>query len=88
MRLFILVTIFSIAFSAKGNDSLSCTGKYGKDGKKTGVWICRNPAGKLVRKERFKHGELSTWILYNAKGQMVQSRDKKGRIKKYNPCGC
>lgn len=88
MRCYILLFSFFLAFFVNGKDSLSCAGKYDKLGKKDGVWICRNAENKLIRKERFKHGELSTWVIFNTKGQMIESRDKKGRIKKYSPCGC
>ena len=88
IRLIFLISFLVIGLTVKGNDSLNCIGKLDKDGKKHGVWVCRNNNGKLVRKERFRHGDLSTWIIYNAKGQMVQSRDKKGKIRKYTPCGC
>jgi antitoxin component YwqK of YwqJK toxin-antitoxin module len=73
---------------AWGSDTLSCNGTLDKDGKKHGVWLCKNNSGQLLKKERYKHGELSTWMLFNNKGQMVQSRNRKGKIRKYNPCGC
>jgi hypothetical protein len=80
--------LFVTCNRAWADDSLICTGKSDEAGRKHGVWLCKTQKGKLVKKERYKHGELSTWILYNNKGQMIQSRNKKGRIHKYKPCGC
>jgi YD repeat-containing protein len=77
-----------LAKTVQGNDSLNCTGKLDKEGRKNGTWVCRNKEGRLIRKERFKHGDLMTWMVYNTKGQMIETRDKKGKIRKYTPCGC
>ncbi len=88
MKRFYFLILCCSSLSLKANDSLVCSGKFDPMGKKHGVWICATPAGKLVRKERYKHGELSTWLVFNAKGQVVETRNRKGKIKKYTPCGC
>ncbi len=80
-----------LCFSAaelKGNDSLSCSGKYDKLQQKHGTWVCRNAAGKIVKSERYKHGSMINYILYNDKGRIIETRDRKGVIRKFNPCGC
>lgn len=88
IRFVFLMIWLMTAGSLRGNDSLNCAGKSDKEGRKHGVWVCRNNEGKLMRKERYKHGEVSTWTIYDEKGQMIESRDKKGKIRKYKPCGC
>lgn len=85
--LLVLISFISTQI-AWGNDTLSCHGALDKQGKKHGVWLCKNNSGQLFKKERYRHGALSTWMLFNNKGQMVQSRNRKGKIRKYNPCGC
>ncbi len=80
------ILFYTYVFSQK-NDSLVCTGQYNKDSLKNGVWLCKN-GKKIIKKERYKNGILSTYILFNEKGEIIETRNKKGVIKKYNPCGC
>jgi hypothetical protein len=65
----------------------TCEGSYNSSGKKEGIWLCKKD-GKIYRKERYKKGELLTYMLYNEKGQLIETRNKKGKVRKYNPCGC
>lgn len=85
-KLFCFFLLFQgcLAFA---NDSTVCKGKYGTDSLKQGVWVCRK--GDIVlKKEHYNNGVLSSYILFNEKGQMVETKNRKGKIKKYNPCGC
>lgn len=68
-------------------DSAVCTGKFSRDSLKEGVWVCR--IGKRVlSKERYNNGKLQTYIRFNEKGQIIETRNRKGKVKTYNPCGC
>jgi hypothetical protein len=76
-----------LGIRAFASDSTVCQGKYTTDSLKNGVWVCRK--GKVViKKEHYKNGVLNSYILFNDKGQMVETKNRKGRLKKYNPCGC
>ncbi len=88
MKSLLFLLTLLITQTTKGSDTLSCSGKTDKQGKKHGIWLCKSNTGQLIKKEHYKHGELSTWMLFNHKGQLVQSRNRKGKIRKYNPCGC
>ncbi len=85
--LFLFVVLLTCSI-AKADDSLTCKGELDNNGKKNGSWVCRDKQGRVIKKEHYKHGEIGTWILYNNKGQMIQTRNKKGKIRKYKPCGC
>ncbi len=79
----------ALAFTATGyaSDSLVCEGKYDRLGQKHGMWACKK--GNYVHsREKYHHGVLKTYIIYNDKGQVLETRNRKGRIRKYNPCGC
>lgn len=61
--------------------------KY-KEGTKCGIWKFFHPTGVILRREKYKNGELAfTWI-YNDKGQLIESINKKGKHKKYKACNC
>lgn len=80
---FLFVIQFNWAFA---NDTI-CKGKYDKDSLKHGVWKC-SVLNKTIKTMRYKHGNLQNWILYNAKGEIIETRNKKGKIRQYKPCGC
>jgi hypothetical protein len=83
-----LLNFFFIYTSAFANDSAAvCTGKYDKDSLKHGVWVCRKD-NHLTLKEKYKHGVLLYYIKFNEKGAIVETRNRKGKINKRNPCGC
>jgi len=87
LKQLIFIGFLFLALEAWANDSLVCQGKYSHDTLKNGIWVCRS--GKIVRKkEHYKNGVLTSYILFNEKGQMVETKNRKGKIKKYNPCGC
>ncbi len=88
MKSLLIGLLFLSAAELKGLDSLSCTGKYNKAQQKHGTWVCRDTSGKIVRSERYKHGKMMNYILFNDKGRIIETRDKKGKVRKYNPCGC
>ena len=69
------------------NDSTVCKGKYTNDSLKHGVWVCQK-GNIILKKEHYKNGVLCSYIFFNEKGQMVETKNKKGKIKKYKPCGC
>ncbi|NQW43023.1 MAG: hypothetical protein HQ463_06290 [Bacteroidetes bacterium] len=75
-----------MAHLLKANDT-ACIGKLDKKNQKQGLWKCKVNS-KLIKTERFKHGLLVSWIVFNAKGEIIETRDKKGTIRKYKPCGC
>lgn len=81
--------LFSIFFikQLKAEDSIQCSGKFNHKSEKHGVWICKKNQ-ILVKKERYKNGTLITYFLFNEKGEIIETRNKKGKIKKFNPCGC
>jgi hypothetical protein len=88
MKALLIGLLFLTTAELKGEDTLSCTGKSDKSQLKHGTWICRNASGKIIRSERYKHGVMMNYILYNDKGRIIETRDKKGKVRKYNPCGC
>ncbi len=81
------LTVFCVGLS-KADDSLSCQGKFDKSNAKHGIWKCKNSTGKVVKSENYKHGSLIGYTLYNDKGQIIETRNRKGKIRKFNPCGC
>ncbi len=83
----VLVFILFFVQQIQAEDSLNCTGKFNLKNEKNGVWICKKNQ-KLIKKERYKNGKLLTYILFNEKGEIIETRNKKGKIKKFNPCGC
>ncbi len=87
LKQLICIGFLFLGLEAWANDSLVCEGKYTNDSVKNGIWVCRS--GKIVRKkEHYKNGVLVSYILFNEKGQMVETKNRKGKIKKFNPCGC
>ena len=85
--LFCIYFIFFLKISNLKADDTICKGNKDKDSLKHGVWLCAINKIK-IKTERYKHGVLQNWILYNAKGEIIETRNKKGKIRKYNPCGC
>jgi hypothetical protein len=84
----ILIPVFLCFFAeAYGLDSLACQGKFNANGQKHGLWACRE-AGRVVRKENYKNGVLTSYTIFNDKGEVIETRNRKGRIRKYTPCGC
>lgn len=85
-----LVLILSVNQSWAPNhqaDSSHCSGKFDKDSLRHGVWVCRYNK-KVIKREKFKHGRSLGYILYNDKGRMIESSDRKGKVRKYKDCGC
>ncbi len=84
-------TLFSFLFFIQFNCAFAsdtlCQGKYDKDSLKNGVWKC-TVLNKIVKTMRYKNGVLQNWILYNAKGEIIETRNNKGKIRRYKPCGC
>lgn len=83
----VLIFFFYLAQQIRAEDSIQCNGKFNHKNEKHGVWVCKNNQ-TLVKKERYKNGKLVTYILFNEKGEIIETRNKKGKIKKFNPCGC
>jgi antitoxin component YwqK of YwqJK toxin-antitoxin module len=86
------LTAIALAFvlsapHAVAGDSLVCSGAYKQDSLKHGVWICKS-AGRIVRKERYQNGKLISYMRFDERGQMVETRNRKGKVKHYKPCGC
>ncbi len=89
MKLLILtLSLFCIqnTFANTQDSSIICEGKT-INGNKDGVWKCFQN-NKVVKKETYKNGVLKTYSVYNQKGEVIETRDKKGRIRNYKPCGC
>jgi hypothetical protein len=88
LRAFFLSGLFSIFFiNAYAVDSLSCEGRHNRKGEKNGVWACKKN-GQLVKREKYKNGVLKGYVIFNEKGQVIETRNRRGKVKKYNPCGC
>lgn len=85
----LLITAFLcfIAEASYAGDSASCEGKFNNKGEKHGMWACRN-GGRVVRKENYRNGVLKSYTIFNEKGEVIETRNRKGKVKKYTPCGC
>lgn len=60
-----------------------------KQGKPCGNWsYFALSTSKIIKKEFYKKGALHYTYLYNEKGQLIESIDKKGVSKVYEPCNC
>lgn len=85
------IGLISLLFSfspAHADDSVSvCNGRFDKDSLKHGIWICRKN-NYISLKEKYKHGKLIYYVKFNEKGDIVETRNKKGKVIKNNPCGC
>jgi hypothetical protein len=86
VKIGLLSSVFTVS-SVFANDSIFCTGKYDSDSLKHGIWVCRKN-NHLTLKEKYKHGKLLYYIKFNEKGSIVETRNKKGKVNKRNPCGC
>jgi hypothetical protein len=86
-RQFFIAIVLLCSVQAFASDSLACTGKYNKKGEKHGTWACRKD-NHVVRREQYKNGMLKGYVIFNEKGQVVETRDRKGKVRKFNPCGC
>jgi len=87
LRQIVLAVVLCFFANVYASDSLSCEGKLDGKGEKHGIWACR-VNGRLVKREQYKHGVLKGYIIFNAKGEAVETRNRKGKVKKYTPCGC
>jgi hypothetical protein len=88
MKSFIFLMLSFCFTTLMASDTATvCQGKKNINGEKHGVWICKKE-NILFKKERYKNGSLLTYILYNNKGEIIETKTKKGKIKKYEPCGC
>lgn len=74
--------------SVKANDTTTiCTGKLDKNGNKAGYWICKKN-GLMIKKERYKSNQLISYMRFDKDGKIIETMNKKGKIKKYSSCGC
>ena len=87
LKQIIFIGFLFLTLETFATDSTFCKGKYTSDSLKYGVWVCQK-GNIILKKEHYKNGVLSSYILFNDKGQMVETKNKKGKIKKYKPCGC
>lgn len=90
MTAYALAIAFAFVLSAPNalaGDTLNCTGAFKQDSLKHGVWICRSE-GRIVRKERYQNGKLISFMRFDERGQIVETRNRRGRVKHYKPCGC
>jgi hypothetical protein len=87
MKVIFLAAFLAFTVYTYAADSLTCTGGFDKKGQKHGAWICRKD-NHVLKKENYKHGTLRSYMLFNEKGQVTETRSRKGKVKKYNPCGC
>ncbi len=62
-------------------------GQY-KDGKRNGLWEFYNVKGKLVKREKYKHGQFWWAIYYKENGKVAYSINRKGKMVKRSDCGC
>lgn len=85
MRVWLLLAFAFASTTLLAGDT--CSGNFDRNKRKHGVWVCRE-GSKVVKKERYRHGELLTYIIFDEKGKVIESRNRKGKIKKFNPCGC
>lgn len=78
-----------LAFSYKNVQATvdTCTGKFDKSGKKHGIWSCCKE-GYVSAREKYRHGKLLSIIRFNEKGVIIETVDKKGRVRKNKSCGC
>jgi hypothetical protein len=81
-----LITFYSNMTKASDTTTV-CRGKLDKSGNKTGYWICRKDQ-IIVRKEKYKSNQLISYMVFDKKGKITETMNKKGRIKKYSSCGC
>lgn len=58
-----------------------------KYGVKHGIWFEYDEKGLLMKKEKWKNGDL-IWQLFYEDGKLRRSIDKKGNIKERPACGC
>jgi len=60
-----------------------------KNGFPCGNWsYFSNSTFKIIKKEFYKKGVLQYTYFYNERGQVIESTDKKGKVKTYEPCNC
>lgn len=89
MRSFIAAAIILFNLNLlKAADSVVCKGTYTKDSLKNGVWVCRYTDGRIQKKEHYKQGKLVSYMIFDNKGQIIETRNKRGKVKTYKPCGC
>jgi hypothetical protein len=79
--------IFHSNVTKAADTTTVCSGKLDKSGNKTGYWICRKNQ-LIVRKEKYKSNQLVSYMLFDKKGKIIETMNKKGRVKKYSSCGC
>lgn len=66
--------------------SLKTIQRY-KNGVRHGTWIVKNKEGRIVLKTRYKKGRR-LWQFTYVNNKVVESIDRKGRVKKVKDCGC
>ena len=62
---------------AKYNNNMPC-----------GRWAYYNLEQKVYKREKYKNGKLVFTWLYNDKGRITQTINKKGKKREYAPCNC
>ncbi len=87
LRWLFITLVLGLFSNVYAGDSLSCEGKLNKKGEKHGIWACRKD-NKVVRREQYRNGVLKGYVIFNEKGEVIETRNKKGKVKKYTPCGC
>lgn len=84
---FLLLVCLGMSGAIAAMDTTQCSGKHNKAGQKQGVWICRD-GKRVVKRERYKDGKLSSYIIYDPKGNIIETMDRKGKVRKFSGCGC
>jgi hypothetical protein len=86
----LLICLLGLSFGklfSNTTDSVQCSGAYVQDTLKHGIWICR-ANNYVLQRSTYKNGKLIDYTKFNAKGDIIETRNKKGKVKHYNPCGC
>jgi antitoxin component YwqK of YwqJK toxin-antitoxin module len=68
------------------NGALKTIATY-KNGLRHGTWIVKNEKGLIVLKTKYKKGQR-IWQFTYQNNKVIQSIDRKGRVKIVNDCGC
>lgn len=58
-----------------------------KKGIRHGIWIVKNEEGRIVLKTKYKKGRR-IWQFTYVNNKVVESIDRKGKVKKVKDCGC
>lgn len=58
------------------------------NGKRHGLWQYYNRDGRIVKREKFRHGVFWWAIYYHPNGKVAYSINRRGKIVKRADCGC